>query len=57
VNTTARLAASAEQGEVLVSAFAAAAADIDGSLERRVVELKGKEQPFEAVSVRIAPAI
>jgi len=53
VNTTARLAASAEQGEVLVSAFAAEAAGLDRNLERRILKLKGKEEPFEAVSVRV----
>jgi len=55
VNVAARLAAAAGAGEVLVSAAAAAASDLDPSLERRALELKGKELPTEVVSVRIAP--
>lgn len=53
VNTTARLAAAAGPGEILVSAAAASAAQLDGTLERRSLELKGKELPTEVVSVRI----
>ena len=55
VNVAARLASLAEAGEVLVSADAAAESDLDPSLERRTLELKGKELATEAVSVRIAP--
>jgi adenylate cyclase len=52
VNTTARLASVAQAGEVLVTTSAADAADLDGSLERRSLELKGKEHPTEVVVLR-----
>jgi len=55
VNVAARLAAAAATGEVIVSADAAAAADLDPSLDRRSLDLKGKELPTEVVSVRIGP--
>jgi len=55
VNIAARLASLAEAGEVLVSADAAADSDLDVSLERRTLELKGKELATEVVSVRINP--
>ena len=55
VNVAARLAAAAGAGEVLVSADAAAESDLDPGLERRSLELKGKELPTDVVSVRIAP--
>ena len=55
VNVAARLAAAAGAGELLVSVDAAAASDLDPRLERRSLELKGKEMPTEVVSVRIAP--
>jgi adenylate cyclase len=53
VNTTARLAAAAASGEILVSADAAAAAGLPATLERRSLDLKGKAEPFEVVSLRI----
>ncbi len=56
VNTTARLAAAAGAGEILVSAEAATAAGLDPNLERRSLELKGKAEATEVVSVRVAPA-
>ena len=40
-------------GEILVSATAAAAADLDPGLERRSLDLKGKANPTEAVVVRV----
>jgi adenylate cyclase len=49
VNTTARLASVAQAGEILVTTSAAATAGLDGSLERRSLELKGKEMPTEVV--------
>jgi adenylate cyclase len=49
VNTTARLAAAAGPGEILVSAEAAAVVGLDAALERRSLELKGKEEPTEVV--------
>jgi adenylate cyclase len=53
VNVTARLAAAAAAGEILVSADAAKAADLDLGLERRTLELKGKQLPVEVVSLRV----
>ena len=55
VNVAARLASIAEAGEVIVSADAAAASDLDPGLVRHVRALKGKELPTEVVSVRIGP--
>ena len=55
VNVAARLASHAETGEVLVSADAAANSDLDPSLPRRTLELKGKSLGTEVVSVRIGP--
>jgi len=52
VNTTARLAAEATAGEVLVSVVAAQAAGLDSGLARRQLVLKGKQAPVEVVSVR-----
>jgi adenylate cyclase len=57
VNVAARLAARAEAGEILVSAAAAEMAGLDADLERRALELKGKEQPVEVVSLRIGPPV
>jgi adenylate cyclase len=53
VNTTARMAAAADAGEVLVSIDAARAARLDPALPGRKLELKGKESPTEVVSLRI----
>lgn len=53
VNMAARIASRATTGEILVSTDAAAAAGLDPSLERRSLELKGKELPTEVVSVRV----
>lgn len=47
VNTTARLAAAAKAGEILVSGDAAVRIGLDTALERRSLDLKGKEQPFD----------
>jgi adenylate cyclase len=55
VNVTARLASAADAGEVLVSAHAAAAAGLDTTLERRTLELKGKDLSTEVVSLRVEP--
>jgi adenylate cyclase len=56
VNTTARLAAAAGAGEILVSAAVATAAGLDPDLERRSLELKGKTEATEVVTVRVGPA-
>lgn len=53
VNTTARLAAAAAAGEILVSAEAARAAALDGALEWRELALKGKRDRTAAVSLRV----
>jgi adenylate cyclase len=53
VNVAARLASQAATGEIVVSVDAAEAAGLDPSLERRLLELKGKEQPTEVVTLRV----
>jgi adenylate cyclase len=55
VNVAARLASLAQAGEALISVVAAAASDLDPSLERRTLDLKGKSLGTEVVSVRIGP--
>jgi adenylate cyclase len=57
VNTTARLASAAGAGEILVTATAAANADLVGiDVERRTLALKGKSEPVEVqVLVRSTP--
>jgi adenylate cyclase len=52
VNTTARLASVAQAGEILVTTSAADAAGLDGALERRSLELKGKERPIEVLVLK-----
>jgi adenylate cyclase len=52
VNTTARLASVAQAGEILVTTTCADAAGLPGSLERRSLELKGKELPTDVVVLR-----
>lgn len=54
VNTTARLAAAAGAGEILVSVEAAAAAGLEAS-RRRSLELKGKAEPVEVVVLHVPP--
>ena len=53
VNTTARLASAAGAGEVLVSVDAATAAGLDASLERKPLELKGKQQPTDVITLTV----
>jgi adenylate cyclase len=53
VNITARLASAAVAGEILVTTDAAAAAGIEPSLERRTLELKGKQLSTEVISLRV----
>ena len=48
MNTTARLAAAARAGEVIVSVAAAEAADSD-SVERRTVEIRGRAEPIDVI--------
>src|SRR5262245_28114470 len=49
VNVTARLASVSRAGEVLVSSVTAAAANLDPSLERSSLVLKGKQQATDVV--------
>jgi adenylate cyclase len=53
VNTAARLAAQARAGEVLVSTDAAAAAGLDPGLARRSLELKGKQELVDVVTLGV----
>ena len=53
MNVTARLAARAEAGEILVSVEAAEKAGLDPSLPRQTLQLKGREEPIEVVSLRV----
>ena len=55
VNTTARLASEAAAGEILVSIHAAREAGLDGTLEHRTLELKGKEAATEVVVLKVEP--
>jgi adenylate cyclase len=54
VNVTARLASVAQAGEVLVTSEAASAAGLDPSLEARALDLKGKAERTEVVTLRVA---
>jgi adenylate cyclase len=54
VNTAARIAAAAAAGEILVSGDAARSAGLDGALERRSLDLKGKGSPTEVVAIPIS---
>jgi adenylate cyclase len=53
VNATARLASMARPGEVLVTADAAAQAELDPTLPRETVELRGKAQSTEVVRLTV----
>ena len=56
VNITARLPTAAGAGEVLVTTEAAAAAGLDATLQRQRLELKGKQELTEVVSLHVGPA-
>jgi class 3 adenylate cyclase len=56
VNVAARLAGAAAPGEILVATKAAEEAGLDPGLERRRLELKGKTEATEVVSLRIGPS-
>ena len=57
VNVTARLAALAEAGEILITTDAALAAGVDSTtLPHRSLELRGRQQLTEVVSMRIGTA-
>jgi adenylate cyclase len=53
MNVTARLAAEAKAGEILVSVEAAQKAGLDAGLPRRSLELKGKAEPVEVVTLGV----
>jgi len=53
VNVTARLAAAAAAGEILVTVEAARAAGLDPSLKPRSLELKGKTEATDVVSLKV----
>ena len=55
VNITARLAALAQPGEILITADAASAAGMGDGLERRVLDLRGKRQQIEVVALQTGP--
>ncbi len=57
VNTTARLASAAAAGEILVTADTAAAAGLDAERERSALELKGKQQVTEVVTLTVGPRV
>ena len=54
VNVTARLASVAGAGEILVTAAAASAAELETGLEHRILELKGKTESVEVVVLDLA---
>lgn len=55
VNVTARLAAAAGAGEVLVTTASAEAAGLDPTLPRRDLALKGKHDATQVVTLRVGP--
>jgi adenylate cyclase len=55
VNVAARLASLAEPGEILITTEAAAAASLDPGLQRRQLDLKGKQLQTEVVALRVGP--
>lgn len=55
VNATARLATIARAGEILVTGDAADAADLDGTLPRETLELRGKALATEVVRLGVGP--
>jgi adenylate cyclase len=57
VNTTARLASAATAGEILITTDAATAAGLDSNLDRRPLELRGKQQSTEVVALTISPTV
>jgi adenylate cyclase len=57
VNTTARLASAAGEGEILLNSATAAASRLSDSLERRSLALKGKSQATEVVVLRAERSI
>jgi adenylate cyclase len=57
VNTTARLASEAGPGEILLTTAAAEAAGAESGLEPRTLELKGKQEVVDVVSLTVSPPV
>jgi len=57
VNTAARLASAATAGELLVTGAAAAAAGLEAELEPRSLQLKGKAEAVDVVTVTVDPSV
>ena len=58
VNTTARLASLASAGELLVSVAAGERAGLDvGSLERRTVDVRGREATLDVLAIRVTEPV
>jgi adenylate cyclase len=57
VNTAARLASAAGPGEILLSAAAADAAGLETDVPRRTLELKGKQETVDVVTLTVGPAV
>jgi adenylate cyclase len=55
VNIAARLGSAAGAGEIFVTAAAAEAAGLDPDLERRPLELKGKQEIVDVVTLTVGP--
>lgn len=53
VNVAARLASEAAVGEIVITVEAAEKAGLDPGLERRALQLKGKYQPTDVVTLRV----
>jgi adenylate cyclase len=53
VNTAARLASAAQAGEILMTLDAAKAAGVDASLPQRALELKGKQDVVDVVTLTV----
>ncbi len=58
VNTTARLASLARAGELLVSVAAAEGAELDAtSLERRTVDVRGREATLDVLAIQVPASL
>jgi adenylate cyclase len=53
INVTARLVAQADAGEILISTEAADKAGLEPTLPRRALQLNGRLEPIEVVSLRV----
>jgi adenylate cyclase len=57
VNIAARLASAAGPGQILVTAAAAKAAGLDPNLDWKLLELRGKTETIEVVSLRVRSTV